>query len=432
MSAETHDSMSELVYLFVDGETTSAQEEILFNSMAGNPDLQQELQEAILIRSTLEQDCSALAVPPETTAAIFQKAGFSLPGTSSGLTVGSLIGSATQLLRSIALPSAFAIGGAAITTLYFMNVHDDTRLSESYAETPAVNRIATTSQVLVSKNDGVTLQQNEYATERNVGSEDIKRNHQLNTLIHPKNNNSSFGVSSITENEHSSLSENSTFDDNNVSEANFEDSGIAANSSIPLQDVSYLSAIQRPLQFNGTSALSRTELKENEFDKFLTESEQSQFIVSVRGFSAVETMPKTNKTVPSESFNNITLSLGYLLSEHAVVGLEGGSQSLQYYTFENGRNEKATLHNSMMWLGGYYRQLFPILEFSDIHPYAQVSLGGTLSGPTGRMITGLTWKPDARVSLSAGIEGSAFLYQNSAEWYSVRTLGFTYQVDVSF
>jgi len=93
MSAETPLSLSELVYLFVDGETTSAQEQVLFSHLATDADLQAELQEAILIRSTLEQDCSALAVPPETTAAIFSKAGFALPGTTTGRSMGSVIGS---------------------------------------------------------------------------------------------------------------------------------------------------------------------------------------------------------------------------------------------------------------------------------------------------------------------------------------------------
>ena len=52
MSAETPLSLSELVYLFVDGETTSAQEQVLFSHLATDADLQAELQEAILIRST--------------------------------------------------------------------------------------------------------------------------------------------------------------------------------------------------------------------------------------------------------------------------------------------------------------------------------------------------------------------------------------------
>ena len=111
MTDETNNSMSELVYLFVDGETTSSQEEILFNTLAGNPGLQQELQEAILIRSTLEQDCSALAVPPETTAAIFQKAGFALPGAAAGMPgVTSWLGEVFYSLKSAVLPSLFALG----------------------------------------------------------------------------------------------------------------------------------------------------------------------------------------------------------------------------------------------------------------------------------------------------------------------------------
>ena len=150
MSAETPLSLSELVYLFVDGETTSAQEQVLFSHLATDADLQAELQEAILIRSTLEQDCSALAVPPETTAAIFSKAGFALPGTTTGWSMGSVIGSTVQTLQSIALPSLFALGGAALTAFYFMHTMPQSQEAELLALQGQFSGQSSESAVLVS------------------------------------------------------------------------------------------------------------------------------------------------------------------------------------------------------------------------------------------------------------------------------------------
>lgn len=418
MSAETQDSMSELVYLFVDGETTSAQEEILFNNMAGNPDLQQELQEAILIRSTLEQDCSALAVPPETTAAIFQKAGFSLPGTSSGLTVGSLIGSATQFLRSVAIPTACAVGGAVITTLFFMSKSDDSTIHNLLAnDTHPKSDNQYSTSVLVSNADTHTLQ-----VAPLIPSQSAKN---ISSVFTP-----SKGGSENINNEDDALLHKGNIDEQNVNNNETEEQN--SLNPVSVKNTHYKKTLNTPTSFSAISHARSLESSESGLKNLFSETETMPIVLSMRGFTNITTVPNVGKSIPNNEFDNIIVSLGYNLNDNVTIGLEGGSERLQYYTFENGKNNKATLHNSIMWLGGYYKQHFPLLEFSDILPYAQVSLGGTLSGPTGRLLAGLRWKPDTRISLSAGVEGNAFLYQNSAEWYSVRTLGFMYQVDVNF
>jgi len=420
MSAETQDSMSELVYLFVDGETTSAQEEILFNNMAGNPDLQQELQEAILIRSTLEQDCSALAVPPETTAAIFQKAGFSLPGTSSGLTVGSLIGSATQFLRSVAIPTACAVGGAVITTLFFMSKSDDSTINNLLVDgtqSKIGNQYSTPVLVSNSNADTHTLQ-----VPPLIPSQSAKN---ISSVFTPNK-----GGSENINNEDDALLHNGNIDEQNYNNNETEEQN--SLSAVSVENTHYRKTLNTPISFSAMSPARSLESSESGFKNLLTETKTMPIVLSMRGFTNITTMPNVGKGIPNNEFDNMIVSLGYNINDNVTIGLEGGSERLQYYTFENGKNNKATLHNSIMWLGSYYRQHFPLLEFSDILPYAQVSLGGTLSGPTGRLIAGLRWKPDTRISLSAGVEGNAFLYQNSAEWYSVRTLGFMYQVDVNF
>ncbi len=416
MSAETQDSMSELVYLFVDGETTSAQEEILFNNLAGNPDLQQELQEAILIRSTLEQDCSALAVPPETTAAIFHKAGFALPGASAGLSIGTIFGSTVELLRSIALPIAFSIGGAAIATVYFLSQSQNPDEMESLTKrNSTLSSITNSSQILTSNADITNVLIEDERPKRAKSS--IADNFSVNKLQTESHNDFDHVVAQdITVNEPETVStEEKTQTISSISNSPYKN----VNFNTKIHDNSPVShAI--PTQ----SLISK--------DKFLDMAEKQPITLSLRGLMNMSTLPSFGKSTTNEEFTDLAVSLGYALSDNITIGIEGGRQSLRYYTFENGKNENATLNSTITWAGAYYRQVFPSLSVSQISPFGQVTLGGTFSGPSGRFLTGLRWQPDSRVSLSAGVEGSAFLYQNSSQWYSLRSLGLMYQIDVNF
>lgn len=428
MTAENHNTMSELVYLFVDGETTSTQEEILFNTLAGNPHLQQELQEAILIRSTLEQDCSALAVPPDTTAAIFQKAGFALPTAGGGMSaVTSWVGKALYSLKSVALPALFAVGGATLATGYFM-LHNPTTDSIAATSPTANTRIIPSITTTDDKvNKGALLNTSTFDEAQTVT---IERSHGVPPTH--RNTNRAFAVSDIPPTSASAnftrVAQPETAIDNAEATdiANNYSDALSINSS-PIKH----SAISHT-KTAGFSSDIRSIDDFNAPNVRANETTQIPITASLRGLMNLSTYPSITENKFSNEFNNIAVSVGYDVSNEIRIGVEGGRQSLRYYTFENGKNEKATLHTSMDWAGAFYRQTLNGLAFSEFTPYAQITLGGTASGPSGRLLTGISWQPDSRIALSAGLEGSAFLYQKSAEWYSLRALGFMYQVEVKF
>lgn len=418
MTAEpNYTPLSELVYLFVDGETNAAQEETLFNTLAGNPELQQELQEAILIRSTLEKDCSALAVPPETTAALFQKAGFTLPGAAGVSSVATFAGKVLYGLKSLALPALFALGGAALSAVYFWgNVPAPTNANvDSHTGNAAVSvmREEVKSGALLNQAPISVNSQNESSVLINK----TLREHSVPTNTDNKINN--------LHGERSAAASLATLEYHNAVE-------FSVNSTFPQIQIA-------PLQYAANEREIPQFSTSPQFHPTLTQevtapsSENTLPItVSMRGLMDLSSFPSAASTVISNEFNNIALSVGYEVSKDIRLGLEGGRQAMRYFTFENGKNEKSTLHTSIDWAGAFYRQQFSDLTYYEITPYTQVTLGGSMSGPSGRLLAGLCWQPDRRIALSAGIEGSTFLYQNSAEWYSLRSLGAVYQLEVKF
>lgn len=415
MLSEYNNSLSDLVYLFVDGETTPAQEELLFSSLASNPELQQELQEAILIRSTLEKDCSALAVPPETTATIFQKAGFGTPGVSSTFTVGSLIQGTTQILRSIALPASCAIGGAALTAMFF---NSNTPKTEQIHD-PVDNTYYTREISGELGSNKTALQQLNFSPESPISS-----TFPVTTSTTDRSSNMASDVEkNIAANQPETLSEIT----NNAGIVE-EDQSFVENQIV--ENVVPISSVLNNTNSFGSNS-SRVPI--GNVSTIKAQSERAlPLTFSVRGIIDAVSSPSISASPSSNQLNNLVLSLGYKVSENTTIGLEGGSQNLQYYTFENGKNDNATPHSSIEWLGAYYNRTFPILEQDELTPFTQISVGGTLSGPTGRFLMGLRWNPYKYINISGGIESSLFLYQNSSQWYSMKTVGFSYQVNVNF
>lgn len=83
------------------------------------------------------------------------------------------------------------------------------------------------------------------------------------------------------------------------------------------------------------------------------------------------------------------------------------------------------------WVGVSYRLKGSRIDFLDeVRPIAQGTFGLSTVGPLGRVSLGLSWKPDDRVSLTAGVEGRALFYQRGDAWYSSRQLGLEYGIEV--
>jgi hypothetical protein len=92
------------------------------------------------------------------------------------------------------------------------------------------------------------------------------------------------------------------------------------------------------------------------------------------------------------------------------------------------------LQTTTEWVGVSYQFRAGALDRrGTIRPFAQAVVGGTFAGdPLGKATVGLLWKPSRRVSIGAGIEGSALVFRQEGEWQSSRKIGATYGVQIEF
>ncbi|MBI3259369.1 MAG: hypothetical protein HYZ54_07860 [Ignavibacteriae bacterium] len=101
----------DLVQIFVDGETTEIENSVLFQSLAQNEYLQQELQSAVRFGKVMQESSKRHRVPPDLYSSVMSTVGF---GTAQ---VVSKTGTIVTFLKSITLVSLGALATFGIMKL---------------------------------------------------------------------------------------------------------------------------------------------------------------------------------------------------------------------------------------------------------------------------------------------------------------------------
>ncbi len=218
-----------------------------------------------------------------------------------------------------------------------------------------------------------------------------------------------------------------------------------------------------------------------------------RFSVQLRGILGLETFPhRSLETGKSSPLENLAITAFWHPSEHHAFGVEVGRERHPLYVQDDGtvegeekdiifldisgtgggspdititddpndpggrsvtaeyiptgsKNEEAVPQIAPETLNGY--RLEPMLEWvgltyqfkggaidsrGTLRPYIQMMGGGTTSGPIAKGTLGISWKPEDRISLGLGVEGTSLFYRRDGEWFSSRKLGATYAVQVEF
>jgi hypothetical protein len=429
MLTESNNSISELVYLFVDGESSSFQNEMLFKALANSNELQQELQEAILLRTTLEQDSAELAVPLKTTTTIFQNAGINLPSNMLDSGVASFGQKILIASKSIALPLFTAFVGAVATFTFFTFFQADKSNSNFYS-----GKFDNSNQIIASdkkpENSGVNskaISNSNPKAEQSTKS-DLRQKQQNNKLLFAQKSN----LNSTQQIEKEILPDNQEIipEINQITNSNSTNLTISDSQISKIEKSNYYENIPLTNSNKTNTSLDFAKL-DNNFTNIAI-SQKLPISFAMRGMMDIASFPNNTKSDVNQTTSNITLSIAYQISDDIKIGIEGGRQSLRYYTFENGKNEKATQRESIDWAGAFINKTFNEFTFSNISPFANGTLGATVSGPTGRLLAGMKWQPENSISLSAGVEASTFFYQKSSNWGNISALGFVYQVEINY
>lgn len=429
MDDSQNNALSDLIYLYLDGEADSLEHSMLFGALARNSELQAEFTEALRIRTAIEQERSLALPPAHLTDDLFRRAGFATAATESAATAGP--GALRGFLGRFGAPMLSAAASAILTALLIAGIYQS-RLDGLAGE---ISRIRTAQRTLLAQNSGAssaTLTPPRAGTES--GEEKGIIPESIHGRIHDRTPHVARGAGS------GSTAASPAFAagrDQFPVQAPLRASGRQEPPEDPLpvaepSSMRTLPAAGRLPIPRESIAAAAGPLEEGTPFRMAGEDEPDyRFAFQIRGITALGLYPERQPAQGTQPwFNDMSIGALYQISPHHAIGAEAGQEMFPLYR-SNGTS--SWMEPRLAWAGGVYRfETGGIESLGDLRPFLQTTLGGTRSGPIAKGIAGLTYTPDSRVDLSIGVEGTALLYQLQGSWYSTRKSGITYLMNVHF
>lgn len=428
MNAYDATSPSDLLIAFLEGDLQEMHEDLLFSHLSGNPGLRLEMRELIAVNRLSSVDAQSLQPPSEWKAAVMSD-------------VQELRNASVrdEPRRPIALPW-FRTGALAVLTMLF-----------GVLGTLGVQYLVQGDAVIRDVRPATVTNPREVIEPLGAAKERTKQ--ESGGSVSP---GTDAGRSITAQSASSPVLAGS-------------DAGVIIDHDFPEQKTHRVFSAST----NGREALSADSEEELHRPKVLKESSvlpiENDFIVdepvpsaspdavlpqplspdlSVRpehveiGYRNTIGSAYPNVVLPSEldqqdadaGINGASLSLLYRLDEHHLIGLETGRDVFPqiYRGTENGEQIRYEQKPVLFWVGAAYQYRTGSVLFDGLHPFVRAIAGGTDAGPLTKGVAGFQFIPERRVALTLGVEGSALLYRYQGDWFSSRSLDFTYGLSISF
>lgn len=409
---ENSQSLSDLIYLFLDGENTPTEKTVLFSALANSSELQTEFEDALRIRGAITQEIRTSAPPAALTGALFSRAGF-VPPMSAGVaeSAASTTGFFSKFVESwglstlmFAVPALTAIGGFALA--FFLSEQQysgemaslEQRVQQLQAQQSQTQEQLT--NVLNSRtNENATqnvLEPNTTTTTQWLASEPTRM--QLRPTPFLSTNNSFNSTSdSPKQTQPTQLPQATEL--------------FISQTSTPIQQAPQVIASNRQPESTGATIVQPRSIPvdvpvlTNSSSSFLLEtSEPSPMYLQARGLAFNTLVNNVSGFQQSNApVNNVSVGVGYNISENFSTTIDGGIEQYPLFTQTNA----APTAQSVVWgtLGARYA-LSELSSSLPIQPYAHLSAGVGTIGPMLRGSVGAGWNADSHIQFFAALERS--------------------------
>jgi hypothetical protein len=408
---------NELIYLLLDGEATSTERGRLFDAMSKDHELQDEFERALKMKNAFEHEVRDTKPAPLLTGALFTKLGLTTVGLGGGAAISTGITTAAKtgllaLASKMIIPVAAALLGSAAT--YFAvtsgdssnTVSNGSSNSKPVAEQTIQSALMNSAPVAAPTQIPATTNTNTSASMRTI----IKTVYIPSAVVHdtvvvekqvfvPQNTNDNANNEAV-------IKEVATPTVTPKNEDNLEE--------LPVMNIS--DSHQKTL----------TDVRETKT------TDGNDIFVGVRGMTMLTLLPSREiESSEKDLINNLSVNVRYNLTNNHSFGVEGGQETFPINVVgSDGTIEKKT---SLLWGGMFYRfTTDPFVSIGGLQLFAQVLGGATVSGPMGKLTTGMVWQPDSRVELMLGVEGMMQSYRYNGNWGHGEKISMTTGVAVRF
>src|SRR5579883_595154 len=397
---------SELIYLFLDGEADNVQRTVLFSAMASDSALQEEFHDAMQIRTVAQKQAQMVVPPAMLTQQVFAKAGF---GTAASIKSAGLFSSSGAWISSFKAAIAPLLTAAVASVVKGVVMYNVNQSKLDAVKLQAQSEIAAARQqaAQVVQPQMVAPSQAVASPAITIVKEKPVQRNVVRTVVPPQ--------SDIVSNPPQMAVTN----DVPVTSV----AGIVSADTVKtlprITPVAY--AMPNTQYVVGTNVTPIYE-KESFASRALFDDEQkSRFIAYARGIVNIQLYPQR----PFESnanalVDNVSVGVMRRINDNSWVGVEIGQEMFPLYVLDT-RNQQFELHPSPFWGGAAFRYVPSPTDM--LSPFTQILVGGTRTGPIGKLMLGMEWRADSHIMFSLGVEGTALLYNNGSTLSTAGKLG---------
>lgn len=416
-----------LIYLYIDGEASDAEQKVLFDQMANNSVLQEEFSKAMEFNKAMVEDREYLAPSLELTKKVFDKAGFisnseivQYPHLGANI-IRKLIYSSRSILQTVG-------SGLVAASILFTGYNIIEKFDKEQAITTSNKIEGKQAKHTVSTNNNLTNIQNSRIPI--VSSVEIVSHTSKNqATIVRSSKNTYFKKNDNDANTNSQMQNTlSTVDSQLAVETNPspDEMPLLVENSVKYETPYLIKLSQIP-------SINLGENREYPFANNWINNDNSQDLnlsFRINGISGLAYYPSRDIENSGEAINNFALNVSYHFDDHQSLGLNVGREALQLYDVkQEGKIFKFERQPNILWAGINYRYSFgELFELVPISPYSELTIGGTKYGPIGKLSVGMNYNISNSIQFGFGYEFTSLVYTEFSTYKITNKSGLIYNI----
>ncbi len=393
-------SLNDLIYLYLDGEANDVEKSALFKGLANDISLQNEFQDALMLKNHSFTSKDLIAPPLLVTNNLMNTLGVSASaavGSAALVSGGKWLSFLNSTFSKVLLSG---LVGFLLATSYFML--NDSNFDDNLNKTEIQNsdRGDFISENLLNSNFKSIIRDTVYLT---------------NYINYDKSSSIDKSILDLSTDSSSmiNLDEFPDFNFKKIDESGINEYEVSFNrvaqefTAIPIKNVN------------------------SDLFNFDIGNELNKLSLELSGLYTLGLYPVRDEFNINEKLNNLQASIYYDITNTGKLGISFGKETFPIWVKDD--NGELSARNSVTWYGLSFRQLFDTyISRFGIFPYVQVTTAATVNGPFVKSSAGLGWMPDQRVTFYFGLDYSALLQRYNNNYELNRKSGFIYNVNINF
>lgn len=416
---DNKNAIEDLIYLFLDGEASETETNVLFSALAENKDVQKEFQEAVALQTSVNNVRNTIQPPLGLSASVFAAIDIT-DSTAIGVVQKGIISSAMQTVSIKALPIIGAlITGSAIT----------------YGIMEYNHNISEKNHIAYSADNGDTLKnkiEHVHHNNKDIISSWSEESANDNNSVHNNNSEQEVGNKSAEHSfkkiqEHNySLQNTSTSE--TVTEESFENTSQDNNIEAPSIDITNVVLKDNDIAV-GFSANNEISHSNHKAEEIIIPKEFSLIPtrIWIKSLAGLYQNSKTEGNYKGKT-DNINATVLWDVGKAFYLGFEAGNEFLPTYVIVNNQEQSRFIRDeNVVWAAAtLWVDVDKKIEYirnDYMNYFTSVSIGASDAGPLCKAQFGISFMPINDFHIGSSVDATMLALSGKGGWQSTYRTG---------